>query len=77
VQGGIIRFKFTEWNSVGAGLYNDIATENVVEIIPGNPILSPIRNEASTFTTQISVEMPDITSGTLSAGGVIIFSYNL
>jgi len=48
-----------------------------VKTAPDTPTLAPVRIEASTTVSEISVEMPEIIDNTDQAGGAIITSYNL
>jgi hypothetical protein len=48
-----------------------------VETAPDTPTLPPIRQDAGTSSTQVTVEMPLIVDGSTAAGAATIASYRL
>jgi len=70
-------------NGLGAGPYSDLNTDEsydgvaYAKTIPDTPTLPPIRFESTTTVSLITVEMPEIVSGSDEAGGADITSYNL
>jgi hypothetical protein len=77
VAGEAISLRVRAWNALGAGPFSGDATGPTVETPPDTPPLPPAREEAGTSTSQISVTMPEIVSGSLAAGGASVSSYNL
>jgi hypothetical protein len=76
-QGQTLTLKVRATNAIGAGPQSALATGPVVSTVPDNPISAPVRDEVGTSTTQITLNMPEITSGSTAAGSVAISSYNL
>jgi hypothetical protein len=78
VQGDQIALKIRASNSMGYGEYSDILSNGpTIETVPDSPTVAPVRDEAGTTTSQITVEMAEVTALSLAAGASTISSYNL
>lgn len=63
---------------MGWGAYSGVLSGGpTIETVPDTPQSPPVRDEAGTTTTQITVEMAEVTAQSLAAGGSTISSYNL
>lgn len=77
-QGDQISLKIRASNSMGYGEFSDTVSDGpAVETVPDTPASAPVRDEDGTTTSQITVEMAEITALSLDAGASTISSYNL
>lgn len=77
VQGNPIRLKIRASNAAGAGNFSSLVDNGLLTAtVPEPPASPPVRDEAGTSASQITVVMPEVAFG-FDSGYASISSYNL